>query len=146
MVCGIEQLNPFTWWRGICGSSSISKIATAILSFPCSSAATERSFSTFSLIHTKKRNRLSNSRAEKLLFVHQNMNNLKIQTKEKPLCTRRLHNDGAMTQINCAKTPETTEEPTLFSPTEQGPSTSSCMLNTSETTGEMHDPSSSSDE
>lgn len=44
------------------------------------------------------------------------------------------------------ETPETTEEPTLFSPTEQEPSTSSFMLNTSETTGEMHDPSSSSDE
>jgi len=51
----IEQLNPFTWQKRICKSSSISKVATAILSLPCSSAATERSFSTFSLIHTKKK-------------------------------------------------------------------------------------------
>lgn len=81
----LEQLNPFTWWRGICESSSISKIVTAILSLLCSSAATKRSFSTFSLIHTKKRNRLSNSRAEKFLFVHQNMNYLKIQKKRKTI-------------------------------------------------------------
>jgi len=81
------------------------------------------------------------------------MNNLKIQTKEKTLYLRRILNDGknnneAMTQINCAETPETTEEPKLVSPTELErlePSTSSCMLNTSETI-EMHDPNSSSQE
>ena len=73
---------------------------------------------------------------------------MKIQTKKKTICPRRLLDDGkknnneAMTQINCA---ETNEDLTLFSPTELEPSTSSCMLNTSETV-EMHDPSSSSDE
>jgi len=56
----IKNLNPFTWWKGICGSSYLNKIAVVILSLPPSSAATERSFSTFSLIHTKKRNRLTN--------------------------------------------------------------------------------------
>uniref|UniRef100_A0A2S2NT44 Uncharacterized protein n=1 Tax=Schizaphis graminum TaxID=13262 RepID=A0A2S2NT44_SCHGA len=79
------------------------------------------------------------------------MNNLKIQTKKKTLCPRRLLNDGknineTITQTNCVETPEITEEPTLFSPTVLDPSTSSCtMLNTSETI-EMNDPSSSSDE
>lgn len=32
----LEQLNPFTWWKGICENSSISRVATAILSLPCS--------------------------------------------------------------------------------------------------------------
>lgn len=73
----IQNLNPYTWWKGICGSTYLNKIAVAILSLPPSSAATERSFSTFSLIHTKKRNRLTNERAAKLLYIHQNRNNLK---------------------------------------------------------------------
>jgi len=55
------------------------------------------------------------------------------------------NNNETMTQIDCAETPEKTEEQTLVSPTELESSTSSCTLNTSETI-EMHDPSSSSEE
>lgn len=47
---------------------------------PASSAATERSFSAYSHIHTKKRNKLDNKRAAKLLYVAHNENLLnKIQ-------------------------------------------------------------------
>jgi len=89
----IKNLNPFTWWKGICGSSYLNKIAVAILSLPPSSAATERSFSTFSLIHTKKRNRLTNERAAKLLYIHQNRNNLKKSSipKNKPCKERQVN-------------------------------------------------------
>lgn len=41
---------------------------------PASSAATERSFSVYSHIHSKKRNRLTNDRAAKLLYVSHNEN------------------------------------------------------------------------
>jgi len=88
----IKNLNPFTWWKGICGSSYLNKITVAILSLPPSSAATERSFSTFSLIHAKKRNRLTNERAAKLLYIHQNRNNFKKSSipKNKPCKERQV--------------------------------------------------------
>ncbi|CAK1588673.1 unnamed protein product [Parnassius mnemosyne] len=41
-----EKVNPILWWKGICGSSQLSKVALSVLTVPCTSAATERSFST----------------------------------------------------------------------------------------------------
>ena len=69
--------NPVSWWKGLCSSSSLSKVASRILMMPASSAATERSFSVYSHIHSKKRNRLTNDRASKLLYVSHNENLLK---------------------------------------------------------------------
>lgn len=66
--------NPVSWWKGLCSSSSLSKVASRILMMPASSAATERSFSVYSHIHSKKRNRLTNDRAAKLLYVSHNEN------------------------------------------------------------------------
>ena len=47
-------------------------MAASVLTLPASSAATERSFSSFEVIHTKKRNRLTNDRLNKLVFVRHN--------------------------------------------------------------------------
>lgn len=59
-------------WRILHGISPLSKVALRILTAPVSSAATERSFSTFSFIHTKKRNRLTVERAGKICFLSHN--------------------------------------------------------------------------
>ena len=48
-----------------------------LLRIPLSSASAERNFSSFSTIHTKKRNRLTTSRAEKLVYVYHNLRQLK---------------------------------------------------------------------
>lgn len=63
-----------SWWK-IFGKSEVglSTVATRILSMPATSAATERSFKTQSLIHTKKRNRLDNVKVQKLTFVKHNL-------------------------------------------------------------------------
>ena len=45
-----------------------------ILSAPCTSAATERSFSTHANIHSKKRNRLTKENAAKITFIIYNWN------------------------------------------------------------------------
>lgn len=63
------SVSPIAWWKGICRSSCLSETAIRILSPPVSSAATERSFSTFSWIHNKKRNRLTNTRAGKITYL-----------------------------------------------------------------------------
>jgi len=79
-----KDIEPALWWKGICGSSCLSSIAHRILSNPATSAATERSFSTEGFIHSKHRNRLLNSRIEKLSFVKQNLkisSDVKVNTK-----------------------------------------------------------------
>ena len=73
--------NPVSWSKGLCSSSLLSQIATRILMMPASSAATERSFSVYSHIHSKKRNRLTNDRAAKLVYVSHNQNLLKKMEK-----------------------------------------------------------------
>ncbi|XP_030761326.1 uncharacterized protein LOC115886365 [Sitophilus oryzae] len=69
--------NPVSWWKGLCSSSSLSQVASRILMMPASSAATERSFSVYRHIHSKKRNRLTNDRAAKQLYVSHYENLLK---------------------------------------------------------------------
>lgn len=80
---GAASMDPLLWWKAICNSSTLSKIATVILGLPATSAATERSFSTFGAIHTKKRNKLTTKRASMLMHIS---HNLKI---ERGTCTRQ---------------------------------------------------------
>ena len=61
------------WWKGMCSSTQLSHIASSILSLPATSAATERSFSTYEMTHTKKRSRLTNERAAKLVYIRHNL-------------------------------------------------------------------------
>ncbi|WOL07350.1 hypothetical protein Cni_G16090 [Canna indica] len=62
------------WWLQFGNESpTLRKIATRILSQTTSSSGCERNWSTFALIHTKPRNRLSYARLEKLVYVHYNM-------------------------------------------------------------------------
>lgn len=51
----------------------LSKAASSILQLPATSASVERSFSAYSCIHSAKRNRLTNDRAGKLVYVSQNL-------------------------------------------------------------------------
>ncbi|KAL0849218.1 hypothetical protein ABMA28_013551 [Loxostege sticticalis] len=68
----VEDIVPVTWWKGLCSSKNLSKIAVRILTSPCTSAATERSFSKHGHIHSRKRNRLTAERAAKLTFISYN--------------------------------------------------------------------------
>ncbi|XP_042394012.1 uncharacterized protein LOC121984907 [Zingiber officinale] len=62
------------WWLQYGGPApNLKKIAVRILSQTTSSSGCERNWSTFSLIHTKVRNRLSYRRLEKMVYVHYNM-------------------------------------------------------------------------
>ncbi|CAH1102813.1 unnamed protein product [Psylliodes chrysocephalus] len=66
---GMEDINPLTQWRGNCGTNILADVAIRIMSAPVTSAATARSFSTFSWIHIKKRNRLTTERAIKITYL-----------------------------------------------------------------------------
>lgn len=76
-----NNVSSTAWWIGLCKHCEISKVASRILDLPATSAACERSFSAHANIHSKKRNRLTNEHAEKLLFVS---HNLKLTETEQP--------------------------------------------------------------
>ncbi|XP_020249248.1 uncharacterized protein LOC109826637 [Asparagus officinalis] len=61
---------PVTWWR-LYGNDTpeLKKIAMKILGLTTSSSACERNWSTFEMIHTKKRNRLTHKKLHDLVFV-----------------------------------------------------------------------------
>ncbi|KAL4103209.1 hypothetical protein QTP88_018586 [Uroleucon formosanum] len=76
-----NNLEPAVWWNAYCSSTELSKLASKILSLPATSAACERTFSTYNDVHSSKRNRLTNSRAGKLVYIKHNLK-LKEETEK----------------------------------------------------------------
>ena len=70
----LGQDDPIGWWK-FHGDDApeIKHLATRLLSQIASSSATERNWSTYSFIHSIKRNRLTSRRAEKLVAVHSSL-------------------------------------------------------------------------
>lgn len=69
-----QHISPSAWWDGLCASQTLALIPSRVLQIPPSSAACERNWSEFGNVHTKLRNRLTNDRVEKRLFVHAYLN------------------------------------------------------------------------
>ncbi|KAF2888686.1 hypothetical protein ILUMI_17487 [Ignelater luminosus] len=69
-----SDINPntssVTFWKGICTEFPLRFVAEEVLTMPATSAATERSFSSYENIHTKKRNRFAT--ADKIKIVTNN--------------------------------------------------------------------------
>lgn len=98
------KVSASTWWNGLCPSTHLSKVATRILLLPATSAACERTFSTYGNTHTAKRNRLTNERAGKLVYIRHNLKLLnKRNSHSKPLVYpevgKRLTPNGSATSI-----------------------------------------------
>ncbi|MQM05239.1 hypothetical protein Taro_038046 [Colocasia esculenta] len=74
VIASRQKLDPGEWWLSY-GRTSPTPRETAIrvLSQTSSSSGCERNWSTFALIHTKVRNRLSHRRLDNLVYVHYNM-------------------------------------------------------------------------
>lgn len=69
----VDKVDPLAWWTGLCSFTELSKIASRILSLPLTTAACERTFSSYSSVLTKKRNRLTNDRSSKLVYIQHNL-------------------------------------------------------------------------
>lgn len=84
----VNKLTPVAWWAGLCKSTALSKVAIRFLTLPTTSAAVERTFSTYSDVHSKKRNRLTNERAGKIVYIAHNIKlqsqNVSPNTEEEP--------------------------------------------------------------
>lgn len=92
----IQDVNPLDFWKMLYNITPLSKIALKILSAPCTSAATERSFSTFSWIHNKRRNRLTTERAGKLTYLSYNWKIKCCEPKSKYSKTMHTDNQDSM--------------------------------------------------
>ncbi|KAK9057621.1 hypothetical protein SSX86_022457 [Deinandra increscens subsp. villosa] len=62
------------WWSTYGAEApELADVAKKVLSQPISSSSAERNWSTYSYIHSVKRNRLNSQRADKLVYVHSNI-------------------------------------------------------------------------
>jgi len=77
LMAGVDSVAD--WWDQYGGDcSELQEVARRIVSQCMSSSGCERNWSTFALVHTKLRNRLSYDKLHKLVFVHYNLK-LRIQ-------------------------------------------------------------------
>lgn len=83
----VSKITPTAWWKGFCNSTELSKLAIRFLQLPATSAACERSFSTYGGIHTQKRNRFKNERAAKIVYIAHNLKLQNQEAKEAPKTT-----------------------------------------------------------
>lgn len=68
-----NDCNPVVWWQGLCLNQPLQPVASRLLQLIPSSAGSERNWSSFEHIHSKKRNRLTNERVEKLVAIRSNL-------------------------------------------------------------------------
>jgi hypothetical protein len=74
-------VSPMTWWTNHGQSIPLlMTLAIKLISQPASSSCCERNWSTYSFIHSVKRNALTVERAEDLVFVHSNLRHLSRKT------------------------------------------------------------------
>jgi hypothetical protein len=77
------NLSSLEWWNMHGGSApQLQSLATRVLSQVVNTSSAERCWSTYSFIHSVKRNRLNVSRAESLVYVHYNLRLLSHYCKE----------------------------------------------------------------
>jgi len=69
--------SPHSWWSNYGQDAPLlMSLAMKLLSQPASSSCCERNWSTYSFVHSVKRNALTPARAENLVFVHSNLRHL----------------------------------------------------------------------
>ena len=69
-----EYEEPLSWWANYGASTPLlQNLAFKLLSQPASSSCCERNWSTYSFIQSIKRNRMTSTRVEDLVFVHSNI-------------------------------------------------------------------------
>ena len=104
-----QEVSPVVWWKGICASRPLSKAAINMLSLPATSAACERSFSTYGNVRTAKRNCVRNIIAMKLVYIAQNLKLCSTSSSEQETKVEAASIKGS----NSIRLPKTKEEESL---------------------------------
>ncbi|XP_050102879.1 uncharacterized protein LOC126582742 [Malus sylvestris] len=102
-----------TAWRERFGHKTpeLKKFAVRVLSLTCSASGCERNWSTFSMIHTKRRNRLEHKRLNALAYVKYNLalqqRSKKMREKYDPIVVEEIASDDEwITEIEDPVLPE----------------------------------------
>jgi len=76
-----DQMDAKSWWivHGA-HAPTLQKITLKLIGQPCSSSCCERNWSTYSFIHSLKRNKMTPKSAEDLVFVYSNLRLLSINS------------------------------------------------------------------
>lgn len=76
------DLDPKSWWVTYGTSApALQGLALKLLALPSSSSCAERNWSTYSFIHSLRKNKISTQRAKDLVFIH---NNLRLLSRKTP--------------------------------------------------------------
>jgi len=80
-----EDLASYQWWQQAGGEfPELQSVAIRVLSMVSSAGSSERVWSTYDFVHSKKRNRLDPDRAGDLVYVHKNRRLHKRAKKSEP--------------------------------------------------------------
>ena len=77
-------------------NSEFTSVALKLLSQPCFSSCYERKWSTFSFIHSLKRNKLTTAQAKDLVYAH---NNLRLLSRSSDEYNEEKQECGILTEI-----------------------------------------------
>ncbi|XP_059659219.1 uncharacterized protein LOC132306039 [Cornus florida] len=82
-ICDRYTMDPKSWWvvHGSYGPL-LQELALKLLVQPSSSSCCERNWSTYSFIHSLRRNKMAPQRAEDLVFIHSNLRLLSRRTPQ----------------------------------------------------------------
>lgn len=90
ILFNFTSINVDRWWAQFGDDApELQAFAIKVLSLTCSASGCERNWSIFNQIHTKKRNRLSTTRMNKLAFI---MFNKKLKDRHLKLTSRQSSN------------------------------------------------------
>ncbi|KAK9047980.1 hypothetical protein SSX86_033058 [Deinandra increscens subsp. villosa] len=79
----MDTMEPRSWWANFGAQTPLLQtLAFKLLSQPTSSSCAERNWSTYAFIHSLRRNKLTTSRAQDLVFVHNNLRLLSRATND----------------------------------------------------------------
>ena len=80
----IANLEPHQWWSKV-GGEALPKIAKRVPALTCSASSCERSWTMYSFVHNKSRNRLGTKKAEDLVYIYTNTRLLQYRLGADPL-------------------------------------------------------------
>lgn len=85
-----KQMHPIAWWKAFCSKQPLTAVAIRFANMKPTSAACERVWASFGDIHRKKRNRLSNRKIEKAVFVKANLQYFPMEANTASKATHHL--------------------------------------------------------
>jgi hypothetical protein len=110
-----NKLDAVVWWKGTCYGTELGQLAAKILTMPASTAATERSFSTYGIVHSAKRNRLTVERAGKLTYISHNLKLLRNGGRKYPIEVETAENADTLNENDDVISGSSSTEPSMTS-------------------------------